>query len=171
MFPFFLRPTPRWASFSCPCYNLGVENRERVGVEAHGLPAVLTRAQSLPGAQRCGQQRQEARRSRVTFCSKSMDPKEELSQDERELYFPQGLFSELGGGYAERPGSLPIWLHPGCLLAPRAAMGPQHPSSWHLGPLTCEEGGKLRFLPSHADPTSHPGDFLGLPNHSGASRG
>lgn len=91
MLPFFLRPTPRLASFSCPGYNLGVENRERVGVEAHGLPAVLTRAQSLPGAQRCGQQRQEAWRSRVTFCSKSMDPKEELSLGLRGSYtFPRG---------------------------------------------------------------------------------
>ena len=32
------------------CHNLGVGNREKVGVEAHGLPAVLIWAQFVPGA-------------------------------------------------------------------------------------------------------------------------
>lgn len=89
-----------------------------MGVEAHGLPAVLTRAQSLPGAQRRGWSRQEALGGgKVTFCSKSTDPKEELFLGFKGgCIFPRGYSQSWKGDYAERPGALPICLDPGCLL-------------------------------------------------------
>lgn len=59
----------------------GIGNRESVGVEEHGLLTVLSKAQCLPRAQSGGWQRWEVPRGQVPFCSKIIDPGEELCLD------------------------------------------------------------------------------------------
>lgn len=94
--PFPVRSHPQLDLLVLPlCYNLGVGNREMVGVEAHGLLAVLTctvptRAPEVWVAE------VEALGSRVTFGFKSTDTKEEPTQVKRGLCFSRGPSLSIG---------------------------------------------------------------------------
>lgn len=62
-------------------------------MEAHGLPAVLIWAQFVPGAQRCGWQRQEALGSQGHLLPQVYrSQRGTVSGVERGLWFAQGLF-------------------------------------------------------------------------------
>lgn len=125
--PFLLRLHPQLGLLLLPLsHNLGVGNREKVGVEAHGLPAVLTRAQSLPEAQRCGWQRWG---SRATFCSKPTDPREELCLGLRvgAVLCPEAICGVGREAVLRDEVLLPTQLDLGSLLSPKGCCGTSAP--------------------------------------------